>query len=83
MVRERTTTEVEPGEVKPEVEPGAEYGLHVRLEREMQSVLEAATQLAYKMGEIPKPTVAELINLYINWGLAIQKRKWLDRVGYR
>jgi uncharacterized membrane protein YbjE (DUF340 family) len=27
--------------------------------------------------------LVDLMNLFIGWGLQIQKQKWLDRVGYR
>ncbi|MDO9581082.1 MAG: hypothetical protein Q7J06_11060 [Bacteroidales bacterium] len=60
-----------------------EYGLHIRLAREMQPVLKDAADLAYKMGDIPKPDLVNLMNLFIVWGLSIQKKKWLDRMGYR
>jgi len=60
-----------------------EYGLHIRLAREMQPVLKDAADLAYKMGDIPKPDLTNLINLFIAWGLSVQKKKWLDRMGYR
>jgi len=35
------------------------------------------------MVEIPNPDLTNLMNLFIGWGLAILKKKWLDRVGYR
>ncbi|GAI71058.1 unnamed protein product [marine sediment metagenome] len=60
-----------------------EYGLHIRLAKEMQPVLKDAAELAHKMGDIPKPDLVNLINLFIVWGLSIQKKKWLDRMGYR
>jgi len=60
-----------------------EYGLHIRLSREMQPKLKEAAELAYKMGDIPKADLVDLMNLYIVWGLSIQKKKWLDRMGYR
>ena len=34
------------------------------------------------MGEIPKPDLTNLMNLFIGWGLAILKKKWLDRADY-
>lgn len=67
------------------VEPGverADYDLHVVLDREMQPTLKSSAELAYKMGEIPKPDLTNLMNLFIGWGLAILKKKWLDKVGY-
>ena len=60
-----------------------EYGLHIRLAREMQPVLKGAADLAYVMGDIPKPDLVNLTNLFIVWGLSILKKKWLDRMGYR
>lgn len=70
--------------VKP-AEPAqkGKYSLHIELNRQLQPVLQEATQLAYKMGDIPEPTLANLINLYIGYGLQVQKQKWLDRMGYK
>ncbi len=70
------TTENEPGVATEETEQG-EYGLHIRLAREMQPVLRDAADLAYKMEDIAKPDLVDLINLFIGWGLSIQKKKWL------
>ena len=69
--------------VATEEEAGAEYGLHIRLDRKMQPVLRDSAELAYKMGDIPKPDLVNLMNLFIAWGLSIQKKKWLDRMGYK
>lgn len=74
-------TENEP-EVAPEAEQG-DYGLHVRLAKEMQAVLKDAAELAYSLGDIPKPDLTHLVNLFIGWGLSIQKKKWLDQMGYK
>ncbi|MBA7589781.1 hypothetical protein ES708_31872 [subsurface metagenome] len=71
------------GAVAEETGEQGEYGLHIRLAREMQPVLKDAADLAFKMGDIPKPDLVNLINLFIVWGLSIQKKKWLDRMGYR
>jgi len=35
------------------------------------------------MGDIPRPDLVDLMSLFIIWGMAIQKKKWLDRVGYK
>jgi len=59
------------------------YDLHIQLDKEMQPVLKESATLAYKMGDISKPDLVDLINLFIAWGLSIQKKKWLDRMGYR
>ena len=75
------TTGNESEVVAAPVEQG--YGLHIRLDRKMQPVLRDAAELAHKMGDIPKPDLVDLINLFIGWGLSIQKKKWLDRMGYR
>jgi len=49
----------------------------------MQPVLKDAADIAYEMGDIPKPDLVNLINLFIVWGLSTQKKKWLDHMGYR
>jgi len=49
----------------------------------MQPVLKSAAELAHEMGDIAKPDLVDLINLFIGWGLSIQKKKWLDRMGYK
>jgi hypothetical protein len=72
-----------PGAVAEETGGQGEYGLHIRLAKEMQPVLKDAAELAHKMGDIPKPDLVNLINLFIVWGLSIQKKKWLDKMGYR
>jgi len=64
------------------VEPKPVYDLHIEVPAEMRPVLGDSAELAYKMGDIPKPDLVDLMNLFIGWGLAIQKKKWLDRVGY-
>ena len=73
-------TQAEP--VEP-VEPKVEYDLHIKVPNEMRTVLRDAAELAYRIGDIPKPDLVNLMNLYIGWGLSIQKKKWLDRMGYR
>lgn len=75
--------ENKPETAEEETGEQGEYGLHIRLAREMQPVLKDAADLAYKMGDIPKPDLVNLMNLFIVWGLSIQKKKWLDRMGYR
>ncbi|GAI70089.1 unnamed protein product [marine sediment metagenome] len=72
-----------PGPAAEETGEKGEYGLHIRLAREMQPVLKDAADLAFKMGDVPKADLVNLINLFIVWGLSIQKKKWLDRMGYR
>jgi len=49
----------------------------------MRSVLRDSAEPAYSMGDIPQPDLVNLMNLFISWGMAIQKKKWLDCVGYR
>ena len=65
--------------------PGAkpDYDLHIKVPAEMRSILRDSAELAFKLGDIPKPDLVDLMNLFIGWGLEIQKQKWLDRVGYR
>jgi hypothetical protein len=70
-------------ENEPEVVMEEKYGLHIRLDKGMQPTLKDAAELAYRMGDIPKPDLTHLMNLFIGWGMSIQKKKWLDHVGYR
>lgn len=87
MVMEGTeeTVVAEPSAVaEPSVaEASPTYDLHIKIPREMQERLKKAAQLAKKLGDIPKADLVDLINLYIEWGMSIQKRKWLDRMGYK
>jgi len=78
QVEEVPTPEpVETAETKPD------YDLHIKVPAEMRQVLKDSAELAFKLGDIPKPDLVNLMNLFIGWGLQIQKQKWLDRVGYR
>ena len=65
----------------PEAKP--DYDLHIKVPAEMRQILRDSAELAFKLGDIPKPDLVDLMNLFIGWGLEIQKQKWLDRVGYR
>jgi len=33
--------------------------------------------------QVRQPDLVDLMSLFIEWGLTIQKRKWFDRAGYR
>jgi hypothetical protein len=70
-----------PTEPVPEIKP--EYDLHIKVPADMRQKLKDCAELAHKMGDIPKPDLVDLMNMYISWGMAIQKKKWLDRVGYK
>ena len=63
-------------------EPATEYDLHIKVPGEMRTLLKDAADLAFRMGDIPKAELVELMSLFIGWGLSIQKKKWLDRMGY-
>ena len=78
--KENTTSK----DIEP-VETGAkpDYDLHTKIPAEMRQTLRDSAELAFKLGDIPKPDLVDLMNLFIGWGLQIQKQKWLDRVGYR
>ena len=54
------------------------YDLHTEVISEMHEVLSNAGKLIYKMGDIPKPNLVELINVFIGSGLNIRNKKWLD-----
>ena len=78
-VEAREATEVE----AMEPEPKQIYHVHIQLADDMRQILKDCAELAYKMGDIPKPDLVDLMNLFISWGMSIQKKKWLDRVGYK
>ena len=60
-----------------------EYDMHVKLDNEMRLKLKDAAQLAYRMGNITKPDLADLIELVTGYGMAVLKQQWLGQVGYR
>jgi len=61
-----------------------QYEFHIRLHgADIDEKLKDATTVAYRLELIPKPQLAQLMSLFIAWGLAILKQRWLDRVGYR
>ena len=78
--QEREVPIPEPSET-PEAKP--DYDLHIKVPAEMRQILRDSAELAFKSDDIPKPDLVDLMNLFIGWGLQIQKQKWLDRVGYR
>jgi len=39
----------------------------------MRSVLRDSAELAYSIGDISKPDLIDLMNLFIGWGVAVQK----------
>ena len=76
--------ETPPEVIEPvESEAKPDYDLHIKVPAEMRSTLRDSAELAFKLGDITKPDLVDLMNLFIGWGLQIQKQKWLDRVGYR
>ena len=82
-VEEAAAEEVEATAPEPASDKKPDYDLHIKVPAEMRSILRDSAELAYKMGDIPKPDLVNLMNLFIGWGLTIQKKKWLDRVGYQ
>lgn len=70
-------------QVQEEVQAKAEYDLHIKMPAEMRSTLRDAAELAYRLEDIAKPDLVDLMNLFISWGMTILKKQWLDRVGYR
>jgi hypothetical protein len=71
--------------VKPAAEPGEQeataYEVHIAFPRAIQEKLKKSAELAYKLGLIPKPKLAELMNLYIGWGMNVLKTQYLKRMG--
>ena len=64
------------------VEPKGDYDLHIKVPDQMSERLRDAAELDYKMWDVPKSDPVDLMDLFIGWGFAIQK-KWLDLIGCR
>ena len=83
MEQENEATEVAATEAEATPESKTDYDLHIKVAADMRQKLRDCAELAYKMGDIPKPDLINLMSLFINWGMVVLKKKWLDRVGYR
>ena len=46
-------------------EPKPDYDLHILVPAEMRPILRDSAKLAHKMGDIPKPELVDLMNLFI------------------
>ncbi len=68
-------------EPRPQLEVKPDYDLHIKVQAEVRSALRDSAELAYKMGDILKPDLIDMMSLFTGWGLMIQKKKWLERVG--
>ena len=67
-----------------EAKPEEQYEFHIRLHgANIDEKLKDAATVAYRLGLITKPTLAQLMSLFIGWGLSVLKQQWLERVGYR
>jgi len=67
-----------------EANPEEQYEFHARLHgTDIDEKLKDAATVAYWLGLITKLTLAQLMSLFIGWGLSILKKQWLERVGYR
>jgi len=82
-VETETAPEATAVETETALEARQEYDVHFKVPIDMCKKLRDCAELAYRMGDIPKPKLVNLMNLYIGWGIEIQKKKWLPRVGYR
>lgn len=82
---ETTTPPTEGSEATAtEAKPEEQYDFHIKLQgTNLDEKLKDAATVAYRLGLITKPTMAQLMNLFIGWGLALLKEKWLAQVGYR
>ena len=73
---------VESSNTMGEEQIGAEtYDLHIVAPRAMKDKLKKSAELAYKLGLISKPQLAELMNFYIGWGMNVLKTQYLKRMG--
>ena len=65
------------------VADSATISLHIKVDREKQQELRDAAELAFGLGAIEKPDLTNIVNLFIGWGMAVLKKKCLDRMGYK
>ena len=65
------------------VTDSATISLHIKVDRERQPELRDAAEIAFELGAIEKPELTNIRNLFIDWGISILKKKWLDRMGYK
>jgi hypothetical protein len=68
-------------EKEEQVEKAETYDLHIRVPRAMKEKLTESAQLDYKLEVIPKPTLADLMNLYVTWGMTLLKSHYIKRIG--
>jgi len=64
-------------------EVSQKYDLHIKIAEEMRQTLKDSAEVAYRLGETAKPDLVDLMSLFMGWGIAILKKKWLDRMGYK
>ena len=62
-----------PGSPESTPEKKPDYDLHIKVPAEMRSVLRDSAELAYSIGDISKPDLIDLMNLFIGWGFAIRR----------
>ena len=60
-----------------EANPEEQYEFHIRLHgTDIDEKLKDAATVAYQLELITKPTLAQLMNHFIGWDLAIFKEQW-------
>lgn len=69
-------------EVTEETKPSI-YDLHIKVPRDMQDKLKKAAVLANKLGLTSKPELAELMDIFLGWGLDILHNQYLKRMGVK
>ena len=60
--------------------PGV-YDLHIQVPWKMQEKLRKTAELAYKMGLTQKPSLAELMELFLGWGFNGLRNIWGEKMG--
>ena len=57
------------------------YDLHIQVPREMQEKLRKAAELGLKMRLTQKPSLAELMELFLGWGFNGLRNIWGQKMG--
>ncbi len=69
--------------IEASIPPDERYGLTLNMRRRHQKTLQVSAKLAHKMGLIDAPTLHQVMNLFVNYGLEWLKQESLRRQGYR
>lgn len=59
------------------------YDLHIRVPEALRDKLKDTAKIAHNLKLIEEPELRLLMALFIDYGMAVLKAKWLEKMGYR